>query len=135
MKRRAPLAHFWNRLFGQRGERLAEEYLRGKGMRIITRGYEGPNGEIDLIARDGDVLVFIEVKTRRGGNPVEAVDEEKQRRITLTALHFLKRHRLLEKVSWRYDIVAIVWPDEDGEPNVQHFSNAFESVGRWQMFR
>ena len=55
----------WNRLFGDRGERAAARYLRRAGMRIVTRGYDTLWGEIDLVARDGEFVVFVEVKTRR----------------------------------------------------------------------
>ena len=103
-------------------------------MRIITRGYLTPWGEIDLIARDGDVLVFIEVKTRRQGVPAEAVTPEKQRRITLAALHFSRRHNLLEQRS-RFDVVAIVWADDRRPPRIKHFRDAFEAVGDGQWFR
>ena len=102
-------------------------------MRIIVRGYRGPSGEIDLIARDGDVLVFVEVKTRRRGQPAEAVTLEKQRRITLTSLHFARKHRLLENVSGRFDVVAIVWPVDGGRPTIEHFRNAFEGRGYWSI--
>jgi putative endonuclease len=125
---------FWNRWLGDRGERAAARYLRRKGMRVIVRGYRTRLGEIDLIARDGDTLVFVEVKSRRQGVPAEAVTPEKQRRITLAALHFLRKHGLLD-VRSRFDIVAIVWPDERGEPQIEHIPNAFEAVGRGQMFR
>jgi putative endonuclease len=125
---------FWNRLLGDRGERAAARFLRRRGMRVLTRGYRTRYGEIDLIARDGDVLVFVEVKSRRQGVPAEAVTPEKQRRITLAALHFLRKHKLLDARS-RFDIVAIVWPDERGEPQIEHIPNAFEAVGRGQMFR
>lgn len=123
----------WNRWFGDRGERAAARFLRRKGLRIITRGYRIRSGEIDLIARDGDVLVFVEVKTRRRGEPAEAVTPEKQRRITLAANHFLHKHHLLE-IRWRFDIVAVVWPDTKGAPEIEHFPDAFESVGRGQLF-
>ncbi len=91
-------------------------------------------GEIDLIARDGETLVFVEVKARRQGVPAEAVTPEKQRRITLTALHFLRKHGLLD-VRSRFDVIAIIWPDQRGEPKIDHFVNAFEAVGRGQIFR
>jgi putative endonuclease len=123
-----------NRLLGGRGERLAARHLRRRGMRIITRGYRTPHGEIDLIARDGDTLVFVEVKTRRHGQPAEAVTPEKQRRLTLAALRFLKQHRLLD-VPCRFDVVAIVWPDDRKPPLVEHYRDAFPAVGVGQMFR
>ncbi len=70
-----------NRLLGDAGERAAIQYLRKQKFRIITRNYRNHAGEIDFIAREGEILVFVEVKTRRAGQPVEAVDLEKQRRL------------------------------------------------------
>ncbi len=124
----------WNRLLGERGERAAARYLRRHGMRILYRRYGTLWGEIDLIARDGEILVFTEVKTRRHGVPAEAVTPEKERRLTMAALHFLRLHGLLE-ARCRFDIVAIVWPDDRRPPDIEHITNAFEAVGRWQMFR
>lgn len=123
-----------NRWLGDRGERTASSYLRSKGLRIIVRGYRTALGEIDLIARDGDTIVFVEVKTRRQGAPALAVTPEKQRRITLAALHFLKRYGLLEQRS-RFDVVTVVWADDRREPVIEHFPHAFEAVGHGQMFR
>ena len=123
-----------NRLLGERGERLAARHLKRQGMRILLRGYRSEQGEIDLIARDGDTLVFVEVKARRKGSPVETVTLEKQRRLTNVSFQFLRKYHLLE-VRSRYDVVAIVWPDDRTPPQVEHFRNAFEPVGRGQMFR
>lgn len=123
-----------NRVLGDEGERLAARYLRRKGLRIITRGYRTPRGEIDLIAREGFRLVFVEVKTRRQGEPAEAVTPEKERRLTLAAMEFLKRNRVLDAPS-RFDVIAIVWPEGGGKPSIEHIENAFEAVGRGQMFR
>jgi putative endonuclease len=123
----------WNRLLGQRGERAAALFLRRQGLRVLVRGYRTRTGEIDLIAREGETLVFVEVKARRQGVPAEAVTPEKQRRITLAALHFLHRYELLE-VRSRFDVVSIIWPDDRRPPQVEHIRNAFEAVGRGQMF-
>src|SRR5450755_4118324 len=121
-----------NRKLGDAGERAAARFLRRKGFRIITRGYRTQLGEIDLIARDGTTVVFIEVKTRRAGAPAEAVTLEKQRRLTRAALHFLKRYRLLEH-SARFDVVAIVWADDKGNPTIDHFIGAFDPPDRFQF--
>lgn len=131
----SPVRALWNRLLGDRGERLAAQHLRRQGLRILVRGYRTDHGEIDLVARDGGSLVFVEVKTRRRGEPAEAVTPEKQRRLTLAGLHFLKRHGLLESVPCRFDVIAIVWPDDHGDPAVEHYRHAFEAAGRFQMFR
>jgi putative endonuclease len=128
------LRSWLNRLFGDRGERTAARFLRRRGLRVLLRGYGTSRGEIDLIAREGDILVFVEVKARRHGTPAEAVTLEKQRRITLAALHFQRKYNLLEQAC-RFDIVAIVWPDDRKPPQIEHIRNAFEAVGRGQMFR
>ena len=124
---------FWNRLLGDRGERAAARFLRRQGLRVLARGFRARSGEIDLIARDGDILVFVEVKARRQGVPAEAVTEEKQRRITLAALQFLRKHGLLEQ-RCRFDVVAIVWPDDRREPQIEHIRNALKAVGRGRGF-
>lgn len=131
---RRRLRNLLSRWLGDRGERAAARYLKALGYRLILRGYRSGHGEVDLIARDRDVLVFVEVKARRRGEPAEAVTLEKQRRLTLTALHFLKRHRLLEQAC-RFDVIAIVWPDDRSRPEIEHYRHAFEAVGRGQFFR
>ena len=123
-----------NRLLGAAGERAAARHLRRQGIRVITRGYRTSLGEIDLIAREGTTLVFVEVKTRRAGQPAEAVTPEKQRRLSLAALHFLRRFQLLES-RCRFDVVAIVWPKGARTPSIEHLRNAFEPPGRSQFFR
>ena len=128
----------WSRLLGERAEQEAARYLRRQGMRVLVRGYRTAQGEIDLVARDGETLVFVEVKARRQGTPAEAVTPEKQRRLTLAALHFLGRYGLLKagrEPSCRFDVVAIVWPDDRHPPAIEHARAAFEAVGRGQMFR
>jgi putative endonuclease len=125
---------FLNRLLGDAGERAAARALRRQGIRIITRRYRTTRGEIDLVARDGDTLVFVEVKTRRGGEPAEAVTQEKQERLTRAALQFMRRFGLLEQ-RCRFDVVAVIWPDDGRPPTVEHIINAFEPPGRGQLFR
>ena len=131
---RSTIRTVWSRWFGDRGEREAARHLRSLGYRVIVRGYRTTQGEVDLICREGDVLVFVEVKSRRQGQPAEAVTPEKQRRLTLAALHFLKRHGLLEQPC-RFDVVAIVWPEGRRPESINVFRNAFDAVGRGQMFR
>lgn len=123
-----------SRLLGSRGEDEAARYLRRQGLRVLSRGYRTPWGEVDLIAREGDTLVFVEVKARRKGEPAQAVTPEKQRRLTLAALRFLKENSLLEQ-RCRFDVVAITWPDSRSAPAIEHLRSAFEAVGRGQMFR
>ncbi len=116
---------------GDRGERLAAHYLKRQGLKVLARQFRVRHGEIDIIAREGDTLVFVEVKTRRKGQPAEAVTLEKQRRITRTSLAFLRRHGLLDAaIPCRFDIVAIVWANDRQPATLEHLRNAFEAVTR-----
>jgi putative endonuclease len=119
------------RLLGDKGERLAARFLRQQGLRIIARNFKNHIGEIDLIALDGDQVVFVEVKTRKStkfGQPVEAVGYAKQKKITQVALSYLKKHKLMER-STRFDIVGIIWPDGSKTPEVKHYRHAFDAIG------
>jgi putative endonuclease len=130
------VASWMPRWLGNRGESAAEQYLIAQGFRILRRGLRTRRGELDLVALDGRQLVFVEVKTRLdhlAGHPAEAVGLDKQRKLTQLALEFLKKHGLLEH-SARFDVVAITWPKNQAEPTVEHFRNAFEPPGRFQMF-
>ncbi len=123
---------------GQRGEAEAARLLRRSGYTIVAGGRRSRFGEIDLIAvQDHKVVVFVEVKTRRnlrGGHPAEAVDAEKQRRLSNAALAYLKSHGLLEYPA-RFDVIAILWPKEAARPtSVEHFQNAFEPPGQGRFF-
>ena len=124
------------RSLGQRGEDAAAKFLRKLGYIIVARGHRDRIGEIDLIAVEGRTVVFVEVKTRTsqdGGHPAEAVDDDKQRRLTRLALAYMKRHDLLE-CSARFDVVAITWPDSKSRPKIEHLKNAFEPIGVQGMF-
>jgi putative endonuclease len=121
----------------RRGERAAERFVRRLGYKIVARRERGALGELDLVAVDDRTVVFIEVKTRAShaaGHPAEAVDAAKQQKLTQLALAYLKRHDLLETPA-RFDVVAVTWPAGARQPTVEHFKNAFEAVGRGQMFR
>lgn len=126
----------WRKLFGNRGERAAARFLRRKGYRIVSRQWLGRWGEFDLIALDGQTIVFVEVKSRHSaalGHPAEAVGRDKQQRMTRQALAYLKRRRLLKHRA-RFDVVAIIWPDGVKEPQIQHIVCAFEPMGDGQFF-
>jgi putative endonuclease len=121
---------------GRRGEDLAAWHLWKLGYVIVARGHKGHIGEIDLVAVDGRTLVFVEVKTRTtqdAGHPADAVDADKQERLTRLALSYMKRHDLLENAA-RFDVIAITWPAGGRKPLVQHYKNAFEAVGFAGMF-
>jgi putative endonuclease len=94
---------------GSRGETLAERYLRARGYLVLARNYRCPYGEIDLVCRDGDVLAFVEVKTRRGaafGAPEEAVTPVKLAHIAQAGQQYLTEQGCPEQ-PWRVDVVAI----------------------------
>jgi len=121
---------------GERGEKYAARYLRRLGYKILFTRYRQRYGEIDILAVEGQTVVFVEVKTRRSkekGRPAEAVDTHRQARLTRAALAFLKSHRLLEYAS-RFDIIEVVWPEDQKRPAVRHIQNAFPPVGRKQFF-
>ena len=115
---------------GARGERAAARFLRRAGYKIIAHQYRDRRGEIDLIATDGRRVVFVEVKTRRSAqqeHPAEAVDLEKQRRLTRTARAYMKQHGLLNTPS-RFDIVAVTWPQNSSRPTIEHLPGAFDAT-------
>ena len=121
---------------GARGERVAARFLKRQGYIIVGHGQRDRIGEIDLVAVDDKVIVFVEVKTRTShdrGHPAEAVDRNKQRQLTRVALSYLRRHDLLEYRA-RFDVVAITWPSEQKQPTIEHIKNAFEAIGSGQMF-
>ena len=120
--------------FGRFTETLAENCLRKKGYRILERNVRIGKGELDLIAKDGDTIVFVEVKGRRtdrfGGLPY-AVDPRKQRQLTKLALAYLAQHGLTNR-SCRFDVVLISSTDDQG-PRITHLEDAFEvSSSAWQ---
>lgn len=122
---------------GVRGEKTAARFLKRKGYTIVARGVRSRLGELDLVAVDGRTVVFVEVKTRTdtdAGQPLDAVTPEKQRRLTQAALAFLKYRGLLDERS-RFDVVSVVWPADSRDPRIEHIENAFEAVGRGQMYR
>jgi putative endonuclease len=114
------------RELGWQGERLAEDYLRRRGLKTVTRRYATPVGELDLVMRDGQTVVFVEVKTRRSralADPQDAVRRPKQQKMARCAAWFLEHRRWAERPC-RFDVVAIMLPAA-GEPEIEHFPEAF----------
>jgi putative endonuclease len=114
--------------FGAHGEAVASAVLARRGYRIVERNCRSRWGELDLVAYDGTTLVFVEVKARRGtrfGEPIYAVDAQKQRRLVRLAQHYLSRRRLGEPLC-RFDIV-IVDERPEGPPRVEVIINAFDA--------
>ena len=115
---------------GKLGENLACAALAQRGYAILARRYRTKLGEIDVVARDGLTLVFVEVKARAGddfGGGAAAVTRWKQRRLTLMALDYLARHRLEERPC-RFDVVTVDVVERQA-PRVEIYENAFESIG------
>jgi putative endonuclease len=115
---------------GEYGEELACRELERRGYAILARRYRTRRGEIDIVAKDGDALVFVEVKTRsdtRFGGPLAAITSDKQRRLTRMALDYLSRHGTGGEPC-RFDVVSIL-PGRDGLPRVEVITNAFVSTG------
>lgn len=123
-----PRVGWLRKLFGDRGERAAARYLRKLGYRILATQSRNRIGEIDIIALEGETIVFVEVKTRSShatGHPAEAVTRTKQQQLSRAALAWQKQRRLLNRRS-RFDVIAITWQPPQA-PVIQHIRNAFES--------
>ena len=115
---------------GKSGEDLACRELRRLGYEILARRYRTRVGELDIVARDGPTIVFVEVKTRRTaafGVPGEAVGPHKQHKIWLMATDYLLRHGWYGRPC-RFDVVAIS-VDARGRRRIELFRSAFDSVG------
>ena len=109
------------------GEYIGSEYLLSRGYAILERNFRTFYGEIDLIARDGGTLVFVEIKRRRSasfGRPEEAVHRRKQERIVRSALHYIKMKRL-QGTPLRFDVLAI----GPGSGDIELITSAFGADG------
>jgi len=115
-------------ILGKTGEDLACAELERRGYAIITRRYRRRGGEIDIISRHGETIVFVEVKARDGhafGAAAEAVTPFKRRRIAQLAVDYMTRHRLSHRAC-RFDVVSIHF--DSGRPEIEVFQNAFDGV-------
>jgi len=116
------------KMLGDWGETEARRYLETKEYVFIDRNFRVPEGEIDLVMQDGDIVVFIEVKTRtsdRFGTPEESVSAAKRKRLLRAAWAFLQEREMID-TSWRIDVVAI-----EASPNwtiqrLDHYPSAFD---------
>ena len=110
---------------GRRGEALAARYLEQKGFRILALNYNTPYGELDIIAKDGRTIVFVEVKTRssaRYGTGSEAISRWKERHLITAATLYCKRFHL-EEVPCRFDVISIFHAGR--AYRIEHVENAF----------
>ena len=115
-----------NQRYGQKGETLAVRYLQKTGYRILEKNYRTNLGEIDIIAKDRDFIVFVEVKARQTesfGNPKEAITADKLRKSSMVALQYLKSTRQVSARA-RFDVVAV--HPSDGCERIEVVKNAFD---------
>lgn len=113
---------------GKLSEAVAADFLKKQGLTVVAQNVRCALGEIDLVAREGNIHVFVEVKSRFAsgrGLPQEAITRAKQRRITRLAQWYIKQHRLQHQ-SARFDVIAITWQGD--EPQIQWIPNAFEAA-------
>ncbi len=119
-----------NKILGSYGEFLARQYLQGQGYRILEENFRNKLGEIDLIAQDGKIICFVEVKTRQSldqGQPYEAVTPWKIRKLSQMAISYLKYKYHSLEIPSRFDVISIV-QDKTSAPGIQHIKNAFDST-------
>lgn len=115
------------RELGEAGERIARDWLRARAVKVLHRNFRAPGGgEVDIVAREGQVLLFVEVKTRSEGGrgrPLDAVDADKQRLIEKGAREWL---RLLGRrdIPWRFDVIEVVLAEGE-RPRVHRVENAW----------
>jgi len=116
-----------NKQEGNIGEATATKFLKEKGYKILELNYRTPLGELDIVAQDGETIVFVEVKTRSSmkyGVPSLAVNYQKQRHIRNSAIYYLKAKHLLDKVSARFDVLSILM-NGSTDYEIEHLQNAF----------
>jgi putative endonuclease len=121
---------------GEWGEGVAADALKQAGFRILaSRIRFGPREELDIVCRDGETLVFVEVKTRRSesfGRPLAAVNRAKRGTLSQAAVHYLRRLGF-PRVFVRFDVVEVVGKPGDDMPRVRHLRNAFTLDPRYRL--
>lgn len=119
--------NFYKKLLGKVGEKCAVKYLKKNKYKILEQNYATHFGEIDIIAKDNDCYVFIEVKTRTSdkfGEPMEAVTDFKQRHIIRSAQSYLMTNKIDEnQIKIRFDVIEV--KSENGKNEINHLKNAF----------
>ena len=113
---------------GQEGEDIAFSYIRQQGYRVVDRNYRCPYGEVDLIAKDGETFVFIEVKSRQStlfGQPEEAVDFKKRKKLSTVALWYLEEKKINDYRA-RFDVISILLSKQP--PEIKLFRDAFDFI-------
>ncbi len=119
------------RELGAAAERIASAYLTAHGAQILERNYRRRLGELDMVARDGDTLLIVEVRTRSTdeyGGAAASVDRWKRRRLLRAAQQLLQQHRALNRLAVRFDVI-VVSGVESAEPRVEWIRHAFDASG------
>ena len=115
---------------GKAAESLASDYLQQHGLKLISRNYRAPCGELDLIMQDHDHMVFVEVRFRRHtryGSGADSVTASKQDKLIKTALYYLQQHPRQAKQAVRFDVVSL--SAVDGRSNIESIKDAFQAEG------
>ncbi len=118
------------------GEKMAARFLKRKGMKVLgKRVHVTARDELDLVARDGDVLVFVEVKTRKSeeyGRPMSAVDRRKRQVLSRGAVRYLQKLKNRD-VNFRFDVIEVIGTPDCGDPHVRHIESAFPLDRRYVL--
>lgn len=104
-------------LQGRKAENLANDYLRQRGLKLVTRNYRTPYGEIDLVMQQGQMIVFVEVRYRKStkfGHPAETINWQKQKRLRASAEYYFQKNKNLSNCPCRFDIIAISQKIDEG---------------------
>ena len=128
---RGPPGTIDRRARGREAEDLAAAFLRERGLEILARNHAVPRGEVDLVAREGEVLCFVEVRSRTSdaqGRPEETVGGAKARRVVAAATDWAARNGALDR-EIRFDVVAVTLLEGEA-PRLEHFRGAFDADGR-----
>lgn len=116
---------------GRHGEELARAYLENTGYTILATNYRSPLGELDLVVKKDETIIFVEVRTRSTpsfGTPLESIDRRKQEKLIRLALQFCAHHCLYSK-NLRFDVIGIYLNGND--PKIEHIPNAFFAGGKY----
>ncbi|HEX3697754.1 MAG TPA: YraN family protein [Polyangia bacterium] len=116
---------------GRHAEELAIALLERAGLRIVARNWRRPEGELDLVADDAGTCVFVEVRSRTGddhGHPLDSITARKRAQVIRAARLFLEAEPIAA-VGFRFDVVAVTFPEGSGDPEVVHLPNAFDLSG------
>lgn len=114
---------------GQKAEERACSYLISQGLKLLARNYRCSRGELDLVMKDGEHVVFIEVRYRthsQFGGGIESITRSKKAKLVATALHYLQAHRLGNRCPARFDVIAMA-PSNDTD-GIQWIQNAFDAI-------